>query len=121
VAVCENGLVFPRRPTIRWWLQRFPLRMALPSLLVALTLTFASSLVPRPVYQQTGLEVIRYGYPMPFLVQDRSATRPETFPAFIAWTDGQVPVSLQWGLALVNVGFYLTAFALARVLFRRSR
>ncbi len=113
--------MFSRRPTIRWWLQRFPPRMALLLLLAALTLTFASSLVPRPVYQPSGLGVIRYGYPMPFLTQDRSAARPETFPAFIAWTDGQAPVSLGWGLALVNVGFYLTAFALARVLLGRSR
>jgi hypothetical protein len=108
-------------PTRRWLLQQFPMRLVAVSFVAAILLTLTSSLIPRPVYQTSGLEVVRFGYPMPFLSQNRAGQIPERFPAFVAWTDGVGRVHLEWTLALVNVGFYLTAFALTRVLLRPSR
>jgi hypothetical protein len=119
----ENANVNLKLPTKRWWSRQFPPRLVALWIVGASLLTFASSLIPRPVYSLQGLEVVRYGYPMPFLTQDRSglAVDVHPFPVFVTWVDGEAAVTLEWRLAVVNVAFYLVSFALARVLLRPAR
>ena len=103
-------------------MQLFPPLRVLLLVLGAGVLTFASSLIPRPVYEQAGLGVVRYGYPMPYLMQDLSGLTPSSFPTFVNWMANTAqPTALEWNLALVNVAFYMTAFALATVFFRPKR
>jgi hypothetical protein len=107
----------------RWWHRQFPLPLVFAWLIAATALTVASSLVPRPVYEASGLEEVRFGYPMPFLTQNRSslAVDAHQYPVFVMWMDGGIPPRLEVGLALVNVAFYLVTFGLARVLLRSAR
>jgi hypothetical protein len=107
-----------RLPTRQYLERTFKPRTVLLWVLAAFALTFASSLVPRPAYDAAGLSNLRFGYPMPFITQDRSSLAPTAFPAFVAWPGA--PITLEPGLLLVNVAFYVTAFALGRVLLRRQ-
>jgi hypothetical protein len=54
---------------------------------------------------------------MPFITQNRSDLAPERYPVFVTWPGS--PARLEAGLFAVNVAFYVTAFALGRVLLRR--
>jgi hypothetical protein len=108
-------------PTRRWLLQQFPPRLIVLYVLAAVFLTFASSLIPRPVYSFTPLETVRFGYPMPFLTQAVLETHTNAYPIFVIWYSSSTPVDLELVLAFVNIAFYLTAFALGRLLLRPNR
>ena len=107
----------PRLPTKAWLERTFPAKLIALWMLAAALLTFASSLIPRPAYDLAGLTNLRYGYPMPYLIQNRSDLEPPRYPVFVSWIGA--PATLEPALGLVNVAFYLTAFALGRVLLRR--
>ena len=87
-------------------------------IVAATLLTFASSLIPRPAYDGAGLSNLRYGYPMPYLTQDRSSLKPASYPIFVSWIGA--PTTLEPALGVVNMAFYLSTFALSRVLLRRN-
>lgn len=108
----------PRLPTKAWLERTFPIRLIALWIAAAALLTFASSLIPRPAYDRAGLSNLRYGYPMPYLTQDRSNLKPTRYPVFVSWLGA--PATLEPALGLVNIVFYLTAFALGRVLLRRK-
>jgi hypothetical protein len=100
-------------------LQLFPPARVLLAILAAIALTFASSLIPRPIYN-AGMQVVQFGYPMPFeTLTLEQPTKPVT-PVFISILNAR-DVKIDWGLVLVNILFYLTAFALARIFFRKPR
>ena len=106
-----------RLPSKRYLLQLFPPARVLLALLAAGALTFSSSLIPRPIYN-AGTQTVQFGYPMPFeSVTFQQSTKPAT-PVFVSVSRD---ASIDWGLGLVNVLFYLTAFGLARVFFREPR
>ena len=107
----------PRLPTKAWLERTFPAKLIALWIVTAALLTFASSLIPRPAYDRAGLTNLRYGYPMPYLIQNRSDLEPPRYPVFASWIGA--PATLEPTLGLVNVAFYLTAFALGRVLLRR--
>ena len=107
----------PRLPTKAWLERTFPAKLIALWIVTAALLTFASSLVPRPAYDRAGLTNLRYGYPMPYLIQNRSDLEPPRYPVFVSWIGA--PATLEPALGLVNVAFYLTAFVLGRVLLRR--
>jgi cytochrome c oxidase assembly factor CtaG len=105
-----------RLPSRRYLLQLFPPTRMLLFLLGAILLTFASSLIPRPVYGP-GEQTIRFGYPMPYLNLRFEPPGTPIAPLFVSWW-GSRAVSLDWNLALLNVSFFLVAFALFQVMFR---
>ena len=106
-----------RLPSKRFLLQLFPPARVLLVLLAAGALTFASSLIPRPIYN-AGTQTVQFGYPMPFKsVTFQQVSKPIT-PVFVSVSRD---AKIDWGLGLVNIGFFLTAFALARVFFRKPR
>ena len=107
----------PRLPTKAWLERTFPAKLIALWIVTAALLTFASSLVPRPAYDRAGLTNLRYGYPMPYLIQNRSDLEPPRYPVFVSWIGA--PATLEPALGLVNVALYLIAFALGRVLLRR--
>lgn len=107
-----------RLPTKAWLERTFPVKLIALWIAAAALLTFASSLIPRPAYDRAGLTNLRYGYPMPYVTQDRSDLEPQNYPVFVSWIGA--PATLEPALGLVNIAFYLTAFALGRVLLRRS-
>ena len=108
----------PRLPTWAWLERTFPLRLIALWIVAAALMTFASSLIPRPAYDRAGLSNLRYGYPMPYVTQNRSDLEPASYPVFVSWIGA--PANLEPALGLVNIAFYLTAFALGRVLLRRN-
>ena len=105
-------------PTWAWLERTFPARLIALWIVAAALLTSASSLIPRPAYDRAGLSNLRYGYPMPYVIQNRSALRPQSYPVFVSWIGA--PATLEPALGVVNIAFYLTAFALDRVLLRRN-
>jgi hypothetical protein len=108
-----------RLPSKRYLLQLFPPIRVLLAIVAAGALTFSSSLIPRPIYN-TGLQTVQFGYPMPFeSVSLEQPTKPVT-PVFISVLDVR-DAKIDWNLVLVNILFYLTAFALARIFFRKPR
>ena len=107
-----------RLPTKAWLERTFPIRLIAPWIVAAALLTFASSLIPRPAYGHAGLTNLRYGYPMPYITQNRSTLEPSNYPVFVSWIGA--PATLEPALGVVNLAFYLTAFALGRVLLRRN-
>jgi cytochrome c oxidase assembly factor CtaG len=108
-----------RLPSRRYLLQLFPLARIVLFLLGAILLTFASSLIPRPIYGP-GEQTIRFGYPMPYLNLTFEPPGMPIAPVFISWW-GSRAVNLDWNLALLNVSFFLAAFALFHVMFRPTR
>ena len=108
----------PKLPTRAWFERTFPIKLIALWIVAAALLTFASSLIPRPAYDRAGLSNLRYGYPMPYIVQNRSSLEPQSYPVFVSWIG--VPANLEPALGIVNIAFYLTAFALGRVLLRRN-
>jgi hypothetical protein len=112
----ERIILLMRLPSRRYLLQLFPPTRMLLFLMAAILLTFASSLIPRPIYGP-GEQTIRFGYPMPYLNLTLEPAATGAPVVFISWW-GARAVSLEWGLALLNVGFFLVAFALFRLIFR---
>jgi hypothetical protein len=108
-------------PTRRWLIQQFPPRLVVLSVFAAAMLTFASSLIPRPIYGTAPLETVRFGYPMPFIAQVPPKPNSDARPIFVSWYSSRAPIQLESGLGFVNVAFYLTAFALGRILLRPNR
>jgi hypothetical protein len=107
-----------RLPSRRYLLQLFPpVRIAL-FVLGAILLTFASSLIPRPVYDP-GEQTIRFGYPMPFLNLRLEPNLGSNAVVFVSWWGSAV--YLEWGLVILNITFFLAAFALFQVMFRSTR
>jgi hypothetical protein len=108
-----------RLPSKRYLLQLFPPIRALLAIVAASVLTFATSFIPRPIYN-AGLQTVQFGYPMPFeSVTLEQPSKPIT-PVFVSIL-GARDAKIDWNLVLVNIGFYLTAFALARIFFRQPR
>ncbi len=108
----------PRLPTKAWVERTFPVKLIALWIAAAALLTLASSLIPRPAYDRAGLGNLRYGYPMPYITQNRSSLTPASYPVFVMWIGA--PATLEPTLGIVNIAFYLTAFALGRVLLRRN-
>lgn len=108
----------PKLPTPAWLERTFPIKLIALWIVAAALLTFASGLIPRPAYARAGLANLRYGYPMPYITQNRSSLEPSSYPVFNSWIGA--PATLEPALGLVNIAFYLTAFALGRVLLRRN-
>jgi hypothetical protein len=110
-----------RLPSRRYLLQLFPPARIVLFLLGAILLTFASSLIPRPVYGP-GEQTIRFGYPMPYLtltLEPAMGSAPVSVPVvFISWWGSAV--HLEWALALLDITFFLAAFALFQVMFRST-
>ena len=106
-----------RLPSKRYLLQLFPPVRVLLAIVAAIALTFATSLIPRPIYN-AGTQTVQFGYPMPFAsIKLEQPIKPVT-PVFVSVsTDAKI----DWGLMVVNMAFYLTAFGLARVFFRKPR
>lgn len=108
-----------RLPSKRYLLQLFPPAQILLAILAAAVLTFATSLIPRPIYN-AGEQTLQFGYPMPFAsVILEQPSKPVT-PVFVSIMDTR-GAKIDWNLVLVNILFYLTAFALARIFFRKPR
>jgi hypothetical protein len=107
-----------RLPSRRYLLQLFPPARIALFLIRAILLTFASSLIPRPVYGQ-GEQTIRFGYPMPYLNLTLGPATGSTPVVFVSWWGSTV--HLEWALALLNTTFFLVAFTLIQVMFRPSR
>jgi hypothetical protein len=100
-------------------LQLFPPAQMLLAIVAASVLTFATSLIPRPIYN-AGEQNLQFGYPMPFVsVLLEQPSKPIT-PVFVSILNAR-DAKIDWNLVLVNIGFYLTAFALARIFFRKPR
>jgi hypothetical protein len=119
----------PRWPSRRYLNQLFPPSRIFGFVLAAFALTFSTTLIPRPVYG-SGLQTIGFGYPMPYLnlrlepaILEPATLEPATLDTeppvqavrFVAWWGG--PIALEWGLAALNVAFFLAAFAWFRVAF----
>jgi cytochrome c oxidase assembly factor CtaG len=115
-----------RLPSRRYLLQLFPPARIAMFLIGAIVLTFLSSLIPRPMYGP-GEQTIRFGYPMPYLnltlepaANSAANSGVNTVPVvFISWWGSAIQVD--WGLALLNLAFFLSAFMLFRVMFRPTR
>ena len=108
-----------RLPSKRYLLQLFPPVRVLLAIVAAGVLTFATSLIPRPIYN-AGLQTVQFGYPMPFeTVALEQPSKPVT-PVFVSILNAR-DAKIDWNLVLVNIGFYLTAFALTRIFFRKPR
>jgi hypothetical protein len=108
-----------RLPSKRYLLQLFPPVRVLLALLAAGALTFGSSLIPRPIYN-AGLQTVQFGYPMPFETLTLEQPSKPVTPVFASILNAR-DAKIDWNLVLVNIGFYLTAFALARIFFRKPR
>jgi hypothetical protein len=108
-----------RLPSKRYLLQLFPPIRVFLALLAAGALTFATSLIPRPIYN-AGLQTVQFGYPMPFETLTLEQSSKPITPVFISILNAR-DAKIDWSLVLVNIGFYLTAFALARIFFRKPR
>lgn len=89
------------------------------AIVAASVLTFATSLIPRPIYN-AGLQTVQFGYPMPFESVALEQPRKPVTPVFISVLNAR-DAKIDWNLVLVNIGFYVTAFALALVFFRKPR
>jgi hypothetical protein len=107
-----------RLPSRRYLLQLFPPARIALSLIGAIFLTFASSLIPRPIYGP-GEQTIRFGYPMPYLNLTLEPATGSAPVVFVSWWGSAV--HLEWALALLDTTFFLVAFALFQVMFRPSR
>jgi hypothetical protein len=108
-----------RLPSRRYLLQLFPPVRVLLAILAAVVLMFATSLIPRPIYN-AGSQVVQFGYPMPFeSITLEQPTKPAT-PVFVSIL-GARDAKIDWNLVLVNIAFYLTTFALTRIFFRKPR
>jgi hypothetical protein len=112
-----------RLPSRRYLLQLFPPARIALFVIGAILLTFLSSLIPRPVYGP-GEQTIRFGYPMPYLNlmlepagnSAGNSVENSVRVVFVSWWGSAIQVD--WGLALLNLAFFLSAFALFRVMFR---
>jgi hypothetical protein len=108
-----------RLPSKRYLLQLFPPVRVLLAIIAAGVLTFATSLIPRPIYN-AGLQTVQFGYPMPFETLTLEQPSKPVTPVFVSILNAR-DAKIDWNLVLVNIGFYLTAFALARIFFRKPR
>jgi hypothetical protein len=108
-----------RLPSKRYLLQLFPPIRVLLAVVAASVLTFASSLIPRPIYN-AGLQTVQFGYPMPFETLTLMQPSKPVTPVFVSILNTR-DAKIDWTLVLVNIGFYLTAFALTRIFFRKPR
>ena len=108
-----------RLPSKRYLLQLFPPVRVLLAILAAVALTFATSLIPRPIYN-AGSQTVQFGYPMPFeTVTLEQPSKPVT-PVFVSVLNA-TDAKIDWTLVLVNILFYLTASVLARIILRKPR
>jgi hypothetical protein len=114
----RRNILAMRLPSRRYLLQLFPPTRIALFLLGAILLTFASSLIPRPVYGP-GEQTIRFGYPMPYLNLTLEPAVTSAPVVFVSWWGSAV--RLEWALALLDTTFFLVAFALFQVMFRPSR
>jgi hypothetical protein len=107
-----------RLPSRRYLLQLFPPTRIALFLIGAILLTILSSLIPRPVYGP-GEQTIRFGYPMPYLNLTLEPAMTTAPVVFVSWW-GARAISLGWGLVILNITFFLAAFALFQVMFRST-
>jgi hypothetical protein len=108
-----------RLPSKRYLLQLFPPIRVFLAILAAGALTFSTSLIPRPIYN-AGLQTLQFGYPMPFETVTLEQTSKPITPVFVSILNAR-DAKIDWNLVLVNIAFYLTAFALAKIFFRKPR
>jgi hypothetical protein len=80
----QTRLKSVRLPSKRYLLQLFPPARLAGFVMLAAILTFASSLIPRPVYG-AGEQTIRFGYPLPYLNVLFEPPGTPIEPVFINW------------------------------------
>jgi hypothetical protein len=114
----QRSISAMRLPSRRYLLQLFPPARIAVFLIGAIVLTFLSSLIPRPVYGP-GEQTIRFGYPMPYLNLTLEPAANSAGVVFVSWWGATVHLELS--LALLNVAFFLMAFALFSAMFRPTR
>ncbi len=102
------------RVSVRRWLLR-----AVLVAVGAVVLTVLTALVPRPIYPTDGAQIVRFGYPLPFIAQDVSGVRVSTYPAWVGLEPSR-GLELAWRTVAVDVAFYAVAFALGGVMVRAA-
>ena len=85
----------------------------------AVALAVLTALVPRTIYPTDGAQIVRFGYPLPFIAQDVSRVRVNAYPAWVGLEPSRGP-ELAWRTVAVDIAFYAVAFALGGVMLRAA-